>query len=443
MKKIVVGSLLCSLLMSNQPPKLNEPQIFESYEIPAKYKNDLVQKYDVLSLDKVLKSAFEENKDSSYYQKKISFLLSDIKNDKYNFDIYLTAYARSGRINSSKYGNSAYTEEGVSLNADKILYDGGYFLTEKYDILNKRLALINELNAKKRLKTLIITNYINLYFAQENLKVLKQELKKSKKLFKKIKERYKAQKISQITFITAKTDLLNLEDLYTTTLKNYLHNDFVLRQILNSHSQKPFLLQPFDVKFKIDDFISLQKKAIIDNKDIAKERTTLKLREVDYLSAKRRFYPTITFTSFVGYGFTKDREFDISHQSEGSNYEVAITLRQPIYNRGDIRLNIQKAKYDVLLQKEKVKSIQKTTLNNLENLYRNIKLLSSRIEIQKEKQELFKTEVEIYQKKFLAGVISYDIYSTAFNRYIKSLQTLQTLKRQRAINKLLLSMIIK
>jgi len=435
--------LFFSLLFANDVPKLNEPQIFDSYEIPAKYKNDLAQKYDILSLNKVLKSAFEENKNSAYYKKKISYLLSDIKNDKYNFDIYATAYARTGRINSSKYGSSAYTEEGATLNADKVLYDGDYFLTEKYDVLNKRLASINEISAKKRLKTLISTNYINLYFSQEFLKVLKKELKNSEKLFAKIKKRYKAQKISQITFITAKTDLLNLKDLYATTLKSYIHNDFVLRQILNSHSNKPFLLQPFKVKLKIDKFISLQKKTIINNTDISRERDNLKLREVDYLSAKRRFHPRVTFNSFVGYGFTKPKEFEVSHQGEGSNWEIALNVRQPIYNRNDIRLNIEKAKYDVLAQKEKLKSTQKTTLINLENLYRNIQLLSTRIDIQKEKVSLLKSEIEIYSKKFLAGVISYDIFSTALNKYIKSLQKLETFKRQKAIDKLLLSDMIK
>jgi hypothetical protein len=441
MKKLIL--FFTTFLFAFNPPKLNEPVVFDNYEIPAKYKNDISQKYDVLSLNKVLKSAMQENKNSAYYQKKIDFLLSDIKNDKYNFDIYATAYARTGRITSNKYGSSAYTEEGATLNADKLLYDGDYFLTQKYDVLNKRLALIREINTKKRLQTLIITDYINLYFSQESLKVLKKEFKKSETLFEKIKNRYKKQKISELTFITAKTDLLNLKDLYAIALKNYIHNDFVLRQILNSHSQKPFLLQPFDIKLKIDKFPLLQKNTLKGNGEIARESNTLKLRQTDYLSQKRRFQPTINFTSFVGYGFTKNKEFDMSHQGEGSNWELALTLRQPIYNRNDIRLNTQSAKYNILLQKEKLKSTQKTTLINLENLYRNIQLLTYRIEIQKEKTKLLFNEINIYQKRFLQGMISYDIYSTAFNNYINSLQKLETFKRQKAIDKLLLSMIVK
>lgn len=442
MKKIVLTLFLFSFL-SSDIPKLNEPKIFEEYEIPNKSKNDLSQKYDILSLKQVLKSAFKENQDTIFYQKKISYLLNEIKKDKYNFDIYLSAYARTGRVTSTKYANSAYTEEGVRLNFNKLLYDGDYFLIQKYDILNKRLALINELNAKKRLRTLIVTNYINLYFDQESLKVLKIQLQNLKKIFEKIKKLYKQQKISQLAFIKAKTDLLNLQDLYATKLKSYIHNDFVLREILNSHSKKPFLLQPFNIELKIDKFPLLQTKVIKNNSDILKERNNLKLKELDYISTKRKFHPTITFNSFVGYSFTKNKEFDISKQGSGTNWEIALNLKQPIYNRGDIQLKTQKAKYDLLLQKEKLKSIQKTALINLENLYRTIQFLNIKIDILKQKTDLLKITLNLYTKRFLAGVISYDVYANALNKYIKSLETLQNLKRKVSINKLLLSEMLK
>jgi len=443
MKKIILPLFAFVLSMAITPPELNEPNIFPDYAIPLKYKNDVAKKFDILSLNKVIKSAMENNKNNSYYQRKIDYLLSDIKNDKYNFDIYATLGITTGRLTSNKYGNSAYTDETIALHADKLLYDGDYFLTDKYDILNKRLALINEINAKKRFKTLVITSYINLYFAQENLKYLKKQLDNNKKLFLKIKERYKKHTISQIKFITAKRDLLNLKDVYAIAVKNYIHNDYVLRQFLNSHSQKPFLLQPFNINLKINDFKQIQKDVLKNSSEIARESNILKLRETDYLSQKRRFHPTITLTTSLGYSLTKNKEFDMAKQSEGPTWSIALTARQPIYNRDDIRLNIERAKYSVLKQKNKLQSTQKKVLINIENLYRTIQLLTYRISIQNEKTKLLKTELEIYKKRFLQGLVDYDTYSKSLNNYIKSLQKLETLKRNKSINKLLLSMIWK
>jgi len=104
-------------------------------------------------------------------------LLNEIKKDKYGFDIFLNAYARTGSYISTQQTNlptkqpGRFDESGIgaAINANKLLYDGQYTLINRnYDILQKRLANIKALNAKEKLLLFGLNIYSNLFISQEN-----------------------------------------------------------------------------------------------------------------------------------------------------------------------------------------------------------------------------------------------------------------------------------
>jgi hypothetical protein len=448
MKKLLILSLTIFLYgngYSIKPdlPQLNEPKVFSSYEIPKKYKNTLSEKYDILSLNSYLNTIIQNNKKDGYYKTKIDNILTYIKNSKYNFDVYVDGYVRTGKSLSAKYGaSSAYTERGVNFHIDKLLFDGDYFLKEKYEIINKNLSKMNILNSKNRLKILALSFYSELYFSQERLKTLKTILKNQEKIFKKIKNKFKKGKTDKITFLTAKNDLLSIKkDLLLETQK-YVHNDYILRYTLNSHSQKPFLLQNFSLNSDFNSLLEIQKLLIKNNSEIKNEINLLKLKKIELLSQKNRYYPEVKFNSNIGYSETSDKTFNMSNLDKGTNWELALTFKIPFYNQNKINLNKEKTKYDILIQKTKISKIEKDKLVKAEKLFNSIKFLNKQIEIEKEQVKLAKEKMDILKQKFIVGVSSYEKFSRGVKQYLNYLKNLQQIEKQKSINIGILNILI-
>ena len=437
--------LLFLLLISNliAKPELNEPKTLEDYETPYKFKNINQEKYDVLSLDNYLKTLYLESKNNLDYKEKSDYLANSINRDKYNFNVYIDGYLRTGKKISDDVTNSVvYSEKGVAFHIDKLLFDREYFLTSKYNILYQRLANINKINKKNAIIIAGISTYMNLYFAKQNLKILKKMLKSQQIVFDNVKKGVEKGKLSKLDFIVAKSDLLKLKNSIILAQEIYLKNDYILRQSINSHSKKPFILQPVDVNLNISSIYEVQKKIIVNNADIAASSNLLKIKKLELLSAKTRFFPQLSYYSYIGYASSIDKTFSYKSNLNSQNWEVGLTLLIPLYNRNDITLKTQKAKYDILLQQNALIEKQKTNLIKATNMFHSIKSLKSQIEIAKTQFELSQEKLNIYKKQLLVGIIPYDKYSIVLNQYLTNLKNLQNLKQKKVINVVLLNILL-
>ena len=419
-------------------PKLNEPKILKPYEIPKLSKRDKTQIYDNLSFKRYIDVLFESNDKTHeiFYQKKIDYILNEIKKDKYDFDVYANGYLRTGSSISAQSGNAPnvngdYTGAGVSLHVNKILYDGGYRLTNgAYDILYKRLADIDELNAKDRLAILGVSIYSNLYISQEELEILKKILKQQKFVTNIIKQGYKEGKNSPLDLIDSKNDLLNLQRSILNMEYQYLSRDYILRHSTKSRSKKPYQLYPMSVKLNLDSLKLLQKEAIAHSGVLAKESNLLNLKEADLLFQKRRRIPELRFDSYVGYGLSTNKIFNLDSPGNGAFWELGLNFKLPIYNRNDINLNIQKNRLNILKQKEVLSSRQRDILIQVEKSYNEIQRSKKQIDIIKEQLSLQKHKLKIAKERYFAGVSPYRAYSDAIRGFLNYKRQLLSMQQK-------------
>jgi len=422
-------------------PKLNEPKILEPYEIPKLSKRYKTQIYDNLSFKRYVDVLFESNEKAHeiFYQKKIDYILDEIKKDKYNFDVYASGYLRTGSSISAQSGNAPnvngdYTGAGVSLHVNKILYDGGYRLTNgAYDILYKRLADINELNAKDRLVIFGVSIYSNLYISQEELRILKKILKQQKLVTNIIKQGYKEGKYSPLDLIDSKNDLLNLQRSVLNMEYQYLNSDYILRHSIKSRSQKPYQLYPMSIKLNLDSLKLLQEEAIAHSGVLAKVSNLLKLKEADLLFQKRRRIPEFRFDSYAGYGLSTNKIFNLDSPGHGAFWELGLSFKLPIYNRNDINLNTQKERLNVLKQKEALSFGQRAILIQVEKSYNEIQRTKKQIDIIKEQLSLQKHKLKIAKERYFTGISPYRAYSDAikgFLNYERQLLSMQQKSKQ-------------
>ena len=433
----------------NNTPVLNEPKLLKTYQIPKAYKNNDANVYDILSLHKYISALFNYNDeaDSAFYQKKIDYILSEIKKDRYNFDVYINGYIGTGKSISTKadniLGNGEYTNAGIGINADKLIYDGNYGLVNNtYDILYKRLADITELNTKEKLTIIGVSIYTNMFTAQEELKMYKKILKKQQFIKKIVDNKYKTGQSSILDYINAQSDYIVIKRLMLNSKYKYLHNNFILRHSIKSKSNKPFKLYPAKITFDLKSIDILQKYALKHNSDIARQSNLLKIKETDLLSQERRYYPAINFNSNIGYGLYQDKAFELSGAGKGTYWNIGLILKMPIYNRKDIILSKQKERYNILKQKSILSLKQKEVLIQVEKSYNELQRIKKQKSYIAELLKLSEKKLRILTSRYINGVSPYRDYSNALSSYLNYKDQFTVIEQNYIKEKSILSILI-
>ncbi len=427
-----VNARLFNVSKKDMKPTREDPKILENYQIPNTNKNAFNNNYDILGFKQYIGTLFEfnENAQELFYQKKIDYLLNEIKKDKYGFDIFLNAYARTGSYISTQQTKLPTTQPGrfdesgvgASINANKLLYDGEYALIHKnYDILNKRLADIKALNAKEKLLLFGVNIYSNLFISQEKLKLFEQMYNQQAEMQKSIEKAYNLGSTSTLNYIDSKNDLLNLKKAVLLLKYTHLHNEYILRHSIKAKGEKRYKLMPEKINFTYDSLSDLQKQAIQNSSDIALESNKLKINQTDFFAQKRRYYPSVNFNSHLGYGAANDALFfkNLNNTGFSSYWELGLNVNIPLYNRGDILLNKEKELHSILLQKNVLSLKTREILIEVERSYHSLQMVRKEQDILQEQVALLRKKIEITVKLYHAGAVQYRDYSDAVKNYLE------------------------
>lgn len=422
-------------------PSLDNPKILPSYQMPNK--KALNNIYDTLDFKNYIAALFQYNENAKelFYQKKIDYLLNEIQKDRYGFDVFVDGYARTGSYISTKQTNlptvqaGGFNESsvGAAINANQLLYDGQYTLINKhYDILNKRLANIKALNAKEKLLLLGINIYSNLFNSQEKLKLFHEMYDKQEQMQMSIEKSYNLGAASTLNYIDSKNDLLNLKKAILSLTYEHLHNEYILRHSIKAKGEKKYTLMPEKINFTFDSLKDLQKQAIQNSSDIALESNKLKINQTDLSAQKRRYYPTVNFNSYLGYGSANDALFFKNFNNTGfsSYWELGLRINIPLYNRGDIILNKEKELHTILLQKNVLSLKTREILTELERSYHSVQMMQQQQDILHKQIALLHKKVEIAAKLYNAGSVQYRDYSDAVKNYLEYKSQEITLKQR-------------
>lgn len=411
-------------------PQLNEPDVINNFFTKIKFNNSTKNQYDILDFRNYLRTLLQNNEtsDQIFYQKKIDYILSSIKENKYNFDIYLSGYLRTGSYLSTQQAGipaaqtTGFSESGygASINANKLLYDGQYKFNNNYTILGKRLANLQEVNAKNKLIIFALNIYANMYISQERLKIYKYTYSMQKKITKIIKESYREGKHSMIDYIDAQNDLLILQRSLISFNYEHLHNEYIIKYSIKSKSLKRYKLIKENINFHLNTLSDIQKQALHNSNELAIESNKLKISQTDLLSQKRNYFPTLNFSSSFGYGALNNNLLfrEIQKYSTSPYFALNLSLNIPLYNKGDIIANKKNALNTVLLQKNILSLKSKAILLNVEKSFNAIQNIQEQKNILQEQLLLAKQKIDLTKEAYLAGSVQYRDYADAFKNYL-------------------------
>ncbi|SMO41521.1 Outer membrane protein TolC [Balnearium lithotrophicum] len=364
----------------------------------------LVNKERILTLSDYLKLVEKNNEN-------ISISFKDFKRNILNFyrnlDYYNFNLSISGSFLEKYYMNNSFSnEKSISIKGSKVLYDGGVkSLLEKELYIVLSLEKQKVLRAVQLLKLSAVSTYIQTFYHQELINIIKEQLENRKKFFLSLKQMYKKEtKISKYALLTEEREIFKLKNALLRERTVYKKWELELRTMGGINDTTPLKLLPPDINY----FPSIsrgERKALESSPIINIDRYKIKDAAISYYIEKKRNKPLVTLTS----GITA------SNVMKSPFYDIGITITYPLFDEKERGRKLLLKKLDLLKRKLTLKRDLKNTVKSFLSLYEDYKLYKREKILLGRILELDKKRLEISKEKYIEGLGDYISVMTSWN----------------------------
>lgn len=382
----------------------------------------------------------DENTENSYYENEIAKIDQLIREDRYNSNIYFTASSEIRREYNAIDRTKTH-ESGVSLNWDYRLYDGQMtYIYNQIKKISEQGAQIGYEDAKNNLAILGSDLYGNLLFSQTILNVYNNLYKSQKNLYEIIYENRKIGLATVVDEIDAQYDLVELEKQVLGYEVLHSRNTFILKQSINSKSNKPVYITPLSITSSNHSDEEEKMLILHNNPSIALAQNSLKSEKVAILNETARRMPKVDLKASTGYSWNEDLENNQKYN--GADWNAGITVNIPIYERNDIYLNEQRAKVIALEAKNNLTIATKAALNSWDEHKKRTQELEKLNELLKFQLKGQKEKLNVIREQYLKGKAVYRDYADALNRVstvsVELVNNVISIEKQRLVGNYLL-----
>ena len=357
--------------------------------------------------------------DNSYLSHKLTKIKNLILQDKYNFNFYFQGTVGYGRDISDTGGFTNKSTASAELVLTKRLYDGQKKYTyNKQTFLEQRLAELEYLKTKEQLVLLGLDIYTNLLLVQEQIKI-QTKIKKYKQSFlDTLDKRAKVLKVVDLNKLNIQNEVLDIEKNLIVLIQAYKTYTHMFRQSIDFTKKGKLVLGWFDVSKSISNLYNLKKMAMAKNSDIAISHNQLKLSQVDIIMQHSRNDWEVDFNSIAGYKKTRTKTDGSKYDTSGTAWDTSLVFKYPIYERNDIKLNVQRAKIQTLQTKNLLNIQQKNILNLIEQKYNEYEQYNKLDIILKKQSKILTHTKEAYKQRYLLGAGTYKEFSEELKKHL-------------------------
>ncbi|MAD42335.1 MAG: hypothetical protein CL623_08085 [Arcobacter sp.] len=356
----------------------------------------------------------DEQTENSYYTNKIERINQLIREDRYNSNVYISARSEIG-TDYSDAEKRRYHDSSVDLNWEYRLYDGQKtYIYDQVKRIKEQGAQIKYEDAKNNLALLGSDLYGNLLFSQTLLDVYNGLYLSQENLYEIIYENRKKGLGTITDVLDAKYDLIELEKQVMSFKILHSRNTYLLKQSINSKSNKPLFIMPFNITNSNHSIEEERMLILHNNYEVANAQNLLKDSKVNILSESSRKMPTVDLDASTGYSWSSDLIDDT--EDSGIDWNAGIEITVPLYERNDIYLNEQRAKILALQSKNNLKIATKNALNRWDTHKKRLfelNKLNTMLKVQLKGQQ---EKLSIIKKKYLEGNSDYRDYADSLNR---------------------------
>ena len=280
-----------------------------------------------------------------------------------------TYIARNVASSSFSIGTSAVIFSGNKLNNN--IEDQNYSLKKSFEDLQK---------AKDDLTLNIASEYLEILFAKELIKVAEAQVDQSAKQIERTKDLVTAGKLAEGSLLELEAQKAN-EELDLVNRQNSLQISLLnLAQLLELESHANFDVEiPELPEIKAETSViassGIYEKAVVSRPEIKSAEFQLKSAETQLKIAKSALYPTLSASAGFGdsyYNLINVVEDKFGTQLKNNHGEsLGLALSIPIFNQFQNKTNIENSNLQILSKKLELESAKKNLLKEIEQAYTN------------------------------------------------------------------------
>lgn len=332
---------------------------------------------------------------------------------------------------NGSYLNNSSLRSNYSISTGITLYDG----LASYNTIkqNKLKTKVSELNAEETENSIVISiteAYLQLLYANENLKIAQRTAETSKANVALSQNLLDAGSISKADFSQVKAKYSsNLYDIITAknnletarlTLKQLLElriNDSIEIKIPEISDEEVMKLLPA----KTD----VYQRAVSIMPEIKSGNISVDVAKLDLEKAKSSYYPTLSLNAGINTGQNSIQKESFAKQLNGNLGQYAgLSLSIPIFDRGSAKASVQKAKLGIESAKLESADMQKELLKTIESVYQNAVSAQGKFQAAKVQLASADESYKLTEEQFKLGMKNTVQLLTEQDNYIQASQSL-------------------
>lgn len=390
----------------------------------------------IWTLDECIKQAKQENLTVKQQIIQADVSKVDHQQSKQNLlpDLNMTlgqgfSFGRS-LTESNAYENTNVQNSSLGISSGITLFDGlQMFNNIKKSNFDFQAALQDVAKAQDNIALQVMTYYLEVLYAKENLKLAEQQIVFTKEQLQKtayLIESGRAPK-GQLYEINAQ---LAQDEVSLSTAKNTLSLDLLnLAQLLYIEDV---------VSFDVDDNILLTEDGVLERTvdeiyqkaleflpSVKAEELRIKSSETAIKVQRGAYMPQLTFSASYGNGYYHtDNVVNVDFQDQleqNRTFGMSFNLSIPIFNRMSVCNNVKKANYNLQTQQLSLENVKYNLRKEIQQAYANAVSAREKIKLADANVTAYSEAYRYQADKYEAGTTALYEYNEAKNKLTKAM----------------------
>ena len=334
-------------------------------------------------------------------------------------------------------GRNDNFNNGLTVSASLLLYNGGklekQIEKQKYDIA---VARENVELIKNNISLEIIQRYLSILLNKEVLKINKTNVKNAQKLYNRAKITTEIGTTARTILAEAEASLAQEKQKLNLAEIDIKRSLFALAQLLQLKDYYNFDIEEIEMGENIPLF-SYSLEEIIErvyshHPQILSAKNSLKSAKAQTKIVKTNFLPTISLSAGVGTFYYNSLVTNITGVNALGNYikektifqqyitnfyqQIGVSVSIPIFNKGNTKLQIEKAKINEYIAKNNLAVQKQDILQKIQKVYFDMESYYQTLLSAIETEKSAKLALDFAEKSYEAGKTSiYDLNITRNN----------------------------
>ena len=334
---------------------------------------------------------------------------------------------------TSDYVTDQIYSSNLGVSSSMTVYQGSQLtnqIKQNKLIVDQNTFLIEA--AKNDITVGILENYLQILYAEEDIKIAENNLKASNKEVERAKARLDAGTIALNGYTEAQSQAATNKYNVITAKNNYQQYIIALKQLLELGPADTIEIQPIDGDMDIvnleKDKMTIYNKALEVLPEMAVSNMDISINEKELDIAKGGYLPTLSLIGSVGSGYTSISDIDFTEQLNiNFNQKVGLNLSIPIFNRNETKSAVKTAKINIERSEIEKQKTEKEIYRKVETAYQNGLSAQEQLFAAEASQEAALQSYNLATTKYELGalsttdlIINQNTYTAAQQDYIKA-----------------------